>query len=62
MALNPSVLSAQYVDPGSASVLWQLLLAGVFGVVFTFRQHIVSLARAFLNRFRRSGNEPRSHE
>jgi len=57
IAAIPARLAAQYVDPGSASILWQLLLAGVFGVVFSFRRYLLSLSRSLLRRFRRSSDE-----
>ena len=43
-----------YIDPGSGSMLMQLLLAGVMGGIVTFR---AGLRRVF-GLFRRSGREP----
>ena len=53
-AMLPSKLDAQYVDPGSVSILWQLLVAGVFGIVFTLRQRVGYLWHALVDRRKRS--------
>ncbi len=39
----PRALRAQYIDPGSSSFLWQLLIVGFLGVVFNLRRHIATL-------------------
>lgn len=52
MLLMPKTATGQYVDPGSASLLWQLLLAGVIGIAFTLRQNVVAAFRAILARVR----------
>jgi len=57
LMLTPSVASAQYVDPGSVSLAWQLLLAGVLGTVFTARRLILAAVVAVVNRVRRGKSE-----
>lgn len=59
---TPAHAAAQYIDPGSASVLWQLILAGVFGVIFSVRSYLLLLGRALLRRWRRSSNQSRGDE
>lgn len=54
---TPARVAAQYIDPGSASVLWQLILAGVFGVIFSVRSYLLLLGRALLRRLRRSSDQ-----
>lgn len=51
----PSTLSAQYIDPGSSSLLWQLLLTGLVGASFTFRRAFTDIARRI--RARRDGGK-----
>jgi hypothetical protein len=40
-----------YADPGYGTLIWQLLLAGVFGGMFYFRR-----LKDFLSRRKRSGD------
>ncbi|MGE5372082.1 MAG: hypothetical protein ACM3QZ_08855 [Solirubrobacterales bacterium] len=34
----PDLLMLAYIDPGSGAMVWQLLVAGVLGVVFSTRR------------------------
>lgn len=52
LLLAPIPAYAQYVDPGSASLLWQLALTGVFGVAFAMRRYLMVLVRLAVRRFR----------
>lgn len=61
-AMQPSRLDAQYVDPGSVSVVWQLLVAGVFGIVFTLRQRIGYLWHSLADRRKRSRDKKIDNE
>lgn len=47
------LLGAWYIDPGSGSLLWQLVLSGVLGVMFSARRAIASLVAKFLKRPKR---------
>ncbi len=44
-----------YIDPGSGSLLWQMLLAGIVGFAFHFRQAMHALFSGWLGK-RRSGD------
>ena len=48
-----NVCGAWYIDPGAASLLWQLIVSGVIGVGFTLRHSITRLYR----RLRRREND-----
>jgi hypothetical protein len=48
-----NVCGAWYIDPGAASLLWQVIVSGVVGVGFTLRHSITRLYR----RLRRRGND-----
>jgi hypothetical protein len=52
--LLPSTLLAQYVDPGAVSIVWQLLVAGLFGIIFTLRQRIGYLWHVLAGRKKRA--------
>lgn len=45
LCLYPRSLYAQYIDPGGASLLWQLLLSGLLGVTFVLRQTLLGIVR-----------------
>ena len=59
IAAFPARLAAQYVDPGSASVLWQLIVAGLFGVLFSVRYFLLRWGHWLVTRLRRGGDERR---
>jgi hypothetical protein len=46
-ALLPSALSAQYIDPGTSSLIWQLLISGLVGGWFLFRSKIGTVFNPF---------------
>jgi hypothetical protein len=51
--LQPSVSSAQYIDPGTGSYVFQLLIAGVTFLVFIylrFRTQLIAVFRKFLRK------------
>ena len=50
VCLIPSRAEAQYIDPGSASLLWQLLVAGIVGLGFTMRHYLLALYRRLFSR------------
>lgn len=56
--LLPRTASAQYVDPGNASLLWQLLLSGAVGIAFGFRNWLVVRLRVLLQRIKRRPSTP----
>ena len=39
-----------YIDPGSLSILLQVLLAGIAGVLVTFRNYIVSIFKTLFKK------------
>lgn len=39
-----------YIDPGSGSMVFQLLLASVLGSIITFRKEVVGLFRRIFGR------------
>jgi hypothetical protein len=43
----------QYIDPGNTSLLWQLLLSGIFGLSFALRRYVLALLRWFARRIRK---------
>lgn len=48
--LGPERAQAQYIDPGSSSLLWQLLIAGFVGLGFTLRHYLLALWRRLFAR------------
>ena len=50
LVLSPARAEAQYIDPGSASLLWQLLVAGIVGLGFTMRHYLLALYRRLFSR------------
>jgi hypothetical protein len=46
----PRTMLAQYVDPGTSSLLWQLLLTGLAGSAFVLRSKIGLLVQRFRSR------------
>jgi hypothetical protein len=46
-----------YTDPGSGTLIWQMLLAASFGLMFYLRRII-----GWVQRFRSAGNKSRSEE
>ena len=42
-----------YVDPGSGALIWQALVAGAFGVLFTFRRAVAFTWVRIVKRIRR---------
>ena len=58
LLLSPARAQAQYVDPGSASLLWQLVVAGIVGLGFTTRHYLLALYHRL---FSRGGKEPNDH-
>jgi hypothetical protein len=58
----PVTLQAQYIDPGTSSLLWQLLLTGLVGVSFTFRRTFADIVRRIRNRRARTGRPERQTE
>ena len=48
-----NVCGAWYIDPGAASLLWQLIVSGIIGVGFTLRHSITRMYR----RLRRREND-----
>ena len=45
-----------YVDPGSGAMLWQLLVGGLIGAVFSFRKTVSKLRK--LGSLRRQKHDP----
>ena len=39
-----------YIDPGSFAILLQVLLAGIIGVLVTFRNYIVSIFKTLFKK------------
>ena len=58
VVLAPRIASAQYIDPGNASLYWQLLLSAIAGFAFTFRGGLTWLFHAVRRRLR--GERPDS--
>lgn len=58
LLLSPARAQAQYVDPGSASLLWQLVVAGIVGLGFTMRHYLLALYHRL---FSRRGKELGEH-
>jgi hypothetical protein len=54
----PRAVYAQYIDPGSSSFLWQLLIAGFAGVAFTLRHYIAAVIRRLRRRKDDTSDEP----
>ena len=50
VCLCPARAQGQYIDPGSASLLWQLLVAGAVGLGFTMRHYLLALYRRLFSR------------
>ena len=40
-----------YLDPGGASTLWQIILAGLVGAVFAFKNFLFKIKTFFINLF-----------
>lgn len=57
LVIFPECLQAQYVDPGSTSVLWQLLVAAVIGGLFTMRHLLARAWRSLISFLRIPGSE-----
>lgn len=51
------LLGAWYIDPGSGSLLWQLVLSSALGVMFSARRVVTSLVAKFLKRPKRSTDD-----
>lgn len=47
-----AILGAWYVDPGSSSLLWQLVLSGMLGIGFAARRLLAALRDKVLFRRR----------
>ena len=45
VVLCPAPLHAAYIDPGTGSLVWQLVVAGMLGATFHFRRAISALVR-----------------
>lgn len=45
-----TLLGAWYIDPGSSSLVWQLILSAVLGTAFTARRFFASLAAKLFRR------------
>ena len=56
LILLPARAQAQYIDPGSTSLLWQMLVAATLGVSFHFRYYL----KALVGRFRSKRNDETS--
>jgi len=48
----------QYIDPGSSSLIWQLLLAAVAGLGFTLRHTVVTLFHRIFPKRPKGPDEP----
>ena len=51
---QPTDVVLAYIDPGSGNVAYQLILAGLLGIVFAFRR-LLTFLRTQLSRWRASG-------
>ena len=51
LILLPARAQAQYIDPGSTSLLWQIVVAAALGLSFHFRYYLMALGRRL--RFKR---------
>jgi hypothetical protein len=58
VALSPAEAQAQYIDPGSSSLLWQLLVAGIVGLAFNLRHAFLALSRSLLSRRDKGSGKP----
>ena len=48
----------QYIDPGSSSLVWQLLLVGLAGLGYTLRITLSTLYRRFFSKRNKGPDEP----
>ena len=56
MALVPRNAHA-YLDPGTGSVVLQVLVAGVLGAIFTFKSYVRAISARISALFRKSDNK-----
>lgn len=57
VALIPNNAYA-YLDPGTGSVVLQVLIAGILGAVFTFKSYVRAIAASITRFFRKTDNAP----